>query len=665
MSEFRYPVTTATTIAGLTASRALVSNSSGVLVVSTVTSTELGYVSGVTSALQTQLNAKQATITTGTTAQYLKGDLSLGTLNQAAVAGLTTADSPTFTGMTLSTSASLSGETGYQVGTFTTIGNSLATSALAVTRFGGSAALFLQSAGGTSSSRSARVSGDLTLQVSAYVWEGASWILSARMSSTVDGTVSTGIVPGRWAVDTQSAAGLFREGLRVSSAQIVTIGHATSLGTHVVNGSVSASGDVTAAASFISNAGNTVPVETGWTTGAVQTLGTSFATNAIVSARAAGNPTIRGSRANGTWASKTTVLNNEICANFEGYGYNGSTWVQCAAVTMRSMDTIVSGGAVPGQLELRTANAAGTLTVAVTVDKAQGVALVGTLDVAGAATLASTLAQTINSSDTAVATRTFVTRTHTTSGTAAAGFGMTSLNQLENASGTTKDAASFVTKWITATAAAEDSVYDINVQAAGTLTHVARIGKAGIRLGTAATDYAGETGFSDMAVLAYGDTFSNASVGVLRAGGNGQIGLYACNGTLASKTTIADTNALGDIRWRAWDGTAWQNCARIRPTVAGTVSSGVVPATYSFNLWDTAGVEQTVLQLTSKKNVVLGTTAALATNATDGFVYVPTCAGTPSGAPTAFTGKVAMVYDTTNHKLYIYDGGWKTTTVFA
>jgi hypothetical protein len=43
----------------------------------------------------------QPTITTGTTAQYIKGDLSLGTLNQAAVAGLTTASSPTFAGLTV------------------------------------------------------------------------------------------------------------------------------------------------------------------------------------------------------------------------------------------------------------------------------------------------------------------------------------------------------------------------------------------------------------------------------------------------------------------------------------------------------------------------------------------------------------------------------------
>ena len=42
----------------LTASRALVSNSSGKVSVSTVTSTELGYLDGVTSNVQTQLNKK-------------------------------------------------------------------------------------------------------------------------------------------------------------------------------------------------------------------------------------------------------------------------------------------------------------------------------------------------------------------------------------------------------------------------------------------------------------------------------------------------------------------------------------------------------------------------------------------------------------------------------
>lgn len=51
------------TTANLTANRALISDGGGKISVSTVTSTELGYVSGVTSSIQTQLNNKQPLLT--------------------------------------------------------------------------------------------------------------------------------------------------------------------------------------------------------------------------------------------------------------------------------------------------------------------------------------------------------------------------------------------------------------------------------------------------------------------------------------------------------------------------------------------------------------------------------------------------------------------------
>jgi hypothetical protein len=50
---------TTITSANLTVSRAVVSDATGKIVVSTVTSTEVGYLSGVTSAIQTQINSKQ------------------------------------------------------------------------------------------------------------------------------------------------------------------------------------------------------------------------------------------------------------------------------------------------------------------------------------------------------------------------------------------------------------------------------------------------------------------------------------------------------------------------------------------------------------------------------------------------------------------------------
>ena len=69
------------------------------------------------------------------------------------------------------------------------------------------------------------------------------------------------------------------------------------------------------------------------------------------------------------------------------------------------------------------------------------------------------------------------------------------------------------------------------------------------------------------------------------------------------------------------------------------------------------------MRLDSLGNVVLGTPTALATTATDRFVYKPSMAGTPTGVPTAKTGLVPTVIDTTGLKLWAYIGGtWKSTT---
>jgi hypothetical protein len=58
-------------------------------------------------------------------------------------------------------------------------------------------------------------------------------------------------------------------------------------------------------------------------------------------------------------------------------------------------------------------------------------------------------------------------------------------------------------------------------------------------------------------------------------------------------------------------------------------------------------------------SVLIGN-AVLATTATDGFLYIPTCAGTPTGVPTARTGVAPLVINTTNNKLYFYSGGaWR------
>jgi hypothetical protein len=126
------------------------------------------------------------------------------------------------------------------------------------------------------------------------------------------------------------------------------------------------------------------------------------------------------------------------------------------------------------------------------------------------------------------------------------------------------------------------------------------------------------------------------------------------------------------------NGFAAYDTARTQPIIYGTSSAG---AAYPFleagnliisprisgaarDVIITAAGTSASFRFNRLGNFVMGE-AALATNATDGFFYVRTCAGTPTGVPSSFTGAAAMCYDSTNHKLYVYDGGWKTTTVFA
>jgi hypothetical protein len=97
-------------------------------------------------------------------------------------------------------------------------------------------------------------------------------------------------------------------------------------------------------------------------------------------------------------------------------------------------------------------------------------------------------------------------------------------------------------------------------------------------------------------------------------------------------------------------GSAVGNPAFQNAFVVGTQTSNRL-------VFNTADTEKAHIPVAG--GMVVGT-AALATSATDGFLYVPTCAGTPTGTPTTQTGTAPIVVDTTNNKLYFYSGGqWR------
>jgi hypothetical protein len=84
-----------------------------------------------------------------------------------------------------------------------------------------------------------------------------------------------------------------------------------------------------------------------------------------------------------------------------------------------------------------------------------------------------------------------------------------------------------------------------------------------------------------------------------------------------------------------------------------TISGGSAFAIQSGN----NGVDY--LNLDGNGSVTIGSNV-VATNATNGFLYVPTCAGVPTGTPTAKSGYAPIVVDTTNNRWYFYSGGaWR------
>lgn len=154
-------------------------------------------------------------------------------------------------------------------------------------------------------------------------------------------------------------------------------------------------------------------------------------------------------------------------------------------------------------------------------------------------------------------------------------------------------------------------------------------------------------------LLAYGNNAGGAS-----------LTFYKTRNTDPSlKTSVNANDSLGILDWYGTDGTSHIDGAVLRVRVDGTVSTGNLGGNMEIMTRPAGGSMTQRLRILGKGSVVIGDSAnTLSTTATDGFLYIPTCAGPPTGTPTTQTGTVPLVYDTTNHKFYIYDGSWRGGT---
>lgn len=156
--------------------------------------------------------------------------------------------------------------------------------------------------------------------------------------------------------------------------------------------------------------------------------------------------------------------------------------------------------------------------------------------------------------------------------------------------------------------------------------------------------------------LAFGATANAAQIHTSAAtslqfivnGGANAVTLTAVNGGIALAVNSVSNQAAGVFV----SPQTTTKCIAAKPIASQTANI--------FESQDSGGSAH--IFITPAQSLVVGN-AALATSATDGFLYIPTCAGAPTGTPTAHAGTVALVFDTTDNKLYAYNGAWKSVAL--
>ena len=145
------------------------------------------------------------------------------------------------------------------------------------------------------------------------------------------------------------------------------------------------------------------------------------------------------------------------------------------------------------------------------------------------------------------------------------------------------------------------------------------------------------------------------------AGGNGA---GSGNGGIASIAggQSGTSGTGGDAQISGGNGGGFPGSNGGNVNIVGGIGLGT--GTHGYVSVQTANVER--LRVFATGSVSIGK-PSLATNATDGFVYIPTTTGTPTGTPTTVTGMAPMHVEDDGasvYKLWIYtSAGWKSTTL--
>jgi hypothetical protein len=113
-----------------------------------------------------------------------------------------------------------------------------------------------------------------------------------------------------------------------------------------------------------------------------------------------------------------------------------------------------------------------------------------------------------------------------------------------------------------------------------------------------------------------------------------------------------------------WDGSSSTRSATIDKEPLNCIQRPPDAADWLQLVAETIAIENALATVTTIAGG--GNTAALATGATTGFFFIPKVNGVPTGVPANVpAGYLAAAYDYADHKIYVYDGGWKATAALS
>jgi hypothetical protein len=232
--------------------------------------------------------------------------------------------------------------------------------------------------------------GDLLTTWRGFGDDGTTFVESTRIRCDVEGTVSTGVVPGRLTFYTANTSGTITSAMSINSSQNMTVVGSISGVTQLnvdnlrLDGNTLSSTDTNGPVVVAPN--GTGSVRVGSATAALPGAKLQVAKDATQGTTSICKYTTADQGAllyllasrSATVGGVTTVGPADILGNLYFSGTDGTSISTAAAVRGR-VDGTVSAGVVPGALEFYTTTAAGAQTLGMTLDKSQNLTVVGSI----------------------------------------------------------------------------------------------------------------------------------------------------------------------------------------------------------------------------------------------------------------------------------------------